>query len=233
MIFNTNILKSALVFSALFFIHGVTFSQNDILELLPGSDKLEYDAITGIHRLSGNVNFKYQGNIMYCDSAHYYERNKVVRAYGHVHINKRDTLNLFCDSLFYNGRNRMAKLWGNVRVRDNEFKLTTDTLDYDAKKGHASYRHGGRVESIISKEVLTSKVGYFHPESKNFYFSHAVDYKGKDMTMTTDTLRYLYSQKTTFFYGPTHIATSDAKMYCESGWYNINTEEGSLQKNAW
>ena len=122
-------------------------------------------------RLLGNVNFLYQGNKMYCDSAHYFEKKQVVRAYGRVHINKRDTLNLFCDSLLYNGKTRKAKLWGNVRVRDNEYKLTTDTLEYDAKASQAIYRNGGRVTSILSQEVLTSQVGYFHPESKNFFFS--------------------------------------------------------------
>jgi lipopolysaccharide assembly outer membrane protein LptD (OstA) len=226
-------LKSALIISALFLISAHTFAQSDVLELLPGSKILKYNEETGVHRLLGDVNFKYQGNIMFCDSAHYHKATKNVRAYGHVHINKRDTLNLFCDSLVYDGRTRKAKLWGNVRVRDSEYKLTTDTLDYDAGKAQASYRHGGRVESTRSQEVLTSRVGYFHPESKNFFFSHDVDYKGKDLSMQTDTLQYLYSQKKTFFYGPTDIQSKDATMFCESGWYNIDTGEGRLSKNAW
>lgn len=218
--------------SAFFLMALKVSAQNNILELLPGSERLEYDKKTGIHKLFGNVNFKYQGNIMYCDSAYYYQKSEVVYAYGKVHINKRDTLNLFCDSLYYNGKTRMAKLWGNVRVRDNEFKLTTDTLEYNAKKSEAFYRHGGRVESIVSKEVLTSKVGYFYPETKNFYFSKNVQYEGNDTKMTTDTLRYLYAQKRTFFHGPTNICTENETMYCEFGWYDTFRDEGSLQKNA-
>lgn len=228
-----NILKSALVFSALFLVKGFAIGQNDILELLPGSELLTFDNKTGIHKLSGNVHFKYQGNVMFCDSAHYHEKNKIVRAYGNVHINKRDTLNLFCDSLYYNGKTRKATLWGNVRVRDNEYKLTTDTLEYDAKKGQAYYKYGGRVQSINSNEVLTSKIGYFHPETKNFFFSKNVVYKGNEMSLTTDTLRYLYSQKMAYFHGPTNIDTKGNLMYCESGRYNTETQEGSLKKNAW
>lgn len=228
-----NILKNALLVSAFFLPALIAFGQGDLLELLPGSERLEYDDRTGTHRLIGNVNFIYQGNKMYCDSAYYFERRNAVRAYGRVHVNKRDTLNLFCDSLYYNGNTRMAKLWGNVRVRDNEYKLTTDTLEYDAKRSQAFYHHGGRVQSILTQEVLTSKVGYFHPESKNFFFSHDVDYQGKNIQMTTDTLRYLYSQKKTFFYGPTNIFMDSTQLYCESGWYNTETEEGTLSKNAW
>lgn len=233
MIAILNNIKSALFISALFLVSLQSFSQDNVLELLPGAKTLEYDEITGIHRLLGNVNFTYQGNVMYCDSAYYFEREKSVRAYSRVHINKNDTLNLFCDSLYYNGANGKAKLWGNVSARDNEFKLTTDTLDYDTKSGQAHYHHGGRVESIVSQEILTSKVGYFHPDSKNFFFSKNVEYKGKDLYMKTDTLQYVYSKKRVYFFGPTDILSKDSKMYCESGWYNTSTEEGSLQNNAW
>jgi len=227
-----NILRSALFIGALFLVSSHVFSQNEI-ELLPGSETLEYDEKTGVHRLIGNVSFIYQGNKMFCDSAHYFEKQRAVRAYGNVHINKRDTLNLFCDSLYYNGKTRKAKLWGNVRVRDNEFKLTTDTLDYDAKKGQAHYHYGGRVESILTQEILTSRIGYFHPNSKNFFFSKDVVYDRPGLHMETDTLQYIYSQKKVFFYGPTDIKTDNSTMYCESGWYNTTTGQGTLRQNAW
>lgn len=224
-------MKSALLGCALFLLPTQSFAQN-ILELLPGAKVMVMDENTHLIRLIGNVNFLYQGNKMYCDSAHYYEKKQMVRAYGRVHINKRDTLNLFCDSLSYDGKTRKAMLWGNVRVRDNEYKLTTDSLEYDAKLSQAIYRNGGKVESILSQEVLTSRVGYFHPETKNFFFSNKVKYKSKEVTMTTDTLRYRYSEQKTYFYGPTNIETQGTKIYCESGWYNIQTEEGELRGNA-
>ena len=92
MIAILNNIKSALFISALFLVSLQSFSQDNVLELLPGAKTLEYDEITGIHRLLGNVNFIYQGNVMYCDSAYYFEREKSVRAYSRVHINKNDTL---------------------------------------------------------------------------------------------------------------------------------------------
>ena len=148
-------------------------------------------------------------------------------------MNKQDTLNLFCDSLYYNSVSKKATLWGNVRVRDSEYKLTTDTLHYNTQKSQAHYHYGGRVESIVNQEVLTSKVGYFYPNSKNFFFSKNVEYNREKLNIKTDTLQYLYSQKKVFFYGPTDIASDSTKMYCESGWYNTETEIGSLMQNAW
>lgn len=207
-------------------------AQNNVLELLPGSDRLEYDEKSGMHRLYGNVNFKYQGNTMFCDSAFYFQKKDQVFAYGNVHINKRDTLNLFCDSLFYDGKTRIAKLWGKVRVRDQEYKLTTDTLTYDARKSVAMYHYGGKVENTTKKETLTSRIGYLYPESKNFHFSKDVKYVSDDLRMTTDTLRYHYGSQKTYFYGSTHIQTAEEKFFCNSGWYQTQTGQAALYDEA-
>lgn len=225
------ILKTALLTGAFFLFPFLFLAQNGMLELLPGSDKLGYNEKTGAHRLVGNVNFIYQGNTMYCDSAHYFDKTQEVRAYGNVHITK-DDINLFCDSLYYNGKVKRAKLWGHVRARDLEYKLSTDTLEYDAKKGQGIYRHGGKIESITSNEVLTSRIGYFNPDTKSFFFSGKVKYKNEDLSMTTDTLQYVYSRQTTYFFGPTNILKGETKMFCERGWYNVESGEGSLIRNA-
>lgn len=207
-------------------------AQNNWFELLPGSERLSYDERSGLERLTGVICFTYQGNIMYCDSAHLKRSTKEIWAYGKVHLNKRDTLNLFCDSLYYNGNTRMAKLWGNVRVRDREYKLTTDTLEYDAKRSQAIYRYGGRIENITTSEVLTSQVGYFHPNTEESFFKGKVVYKGSDLKMTTDTLHYNYLKHRVFFYGPTTILNKKTTLTCSRGWYDVTTEEGVLQGGA-
>ena len=225
--------KIALILGAIFLFSIYSWSQNDILELLPGSYKLSFNEKTGAQKLTGGgVNFVYQGNTMYCDSAYFFDKSNEVKAYGKVHINSNDTLNLFCDSMYYNGRTKKAKLWGNVRMRDREYKLLTDTLEYDAKLKQAIYRNGGRIESILNKEILTSKVGYFYPNTKNLFFSGKVNYRNDSLTMKTDTLRYRYLLKKVYFYGPTDIKSKTYIIHCEKGWFQTETEEGVLQKNA-
>lgn len=238
MIRSIHIVKIALTLSAIFLFPYFGNSQGNILELLPGSDKFEFNETTGIHRLIGNVNFIYQGNTMYCDSAHYKEKLQEVKAYGNVHITK-DAINLYCDSLYYNGTTKQAKLWGNVRVRDQEYKITTDTLEYDANKAVGIYRYGGKIESILENQVVTSKVGHIYTETKDLFFSNKVNYRSKDLRMTTDTLRYNYKKKNAYFFGPTVIFQLDEKTAkalsetrCENGWYNTETNEATLQKNV-
>lgn len=233
MISTKQILQSALLISAFFLSNNCIGQGNNKLKLIPGSEILEYDNKTGITKLIGNVHFTYQSNEMFCDSAFYDSKKNSVRAYGHVHLNKKDTLNLFCDSLYYNDKTRKAKLWGNVRVRDQEYKLTTDTLEYDAKASQAHYHYGGTVSNSINNEVLSSRVGYFHPESKNFFFSHDVKYQSPELQMTTDTLKFHYYANKTYFFGPTNIQNGSTKLYCEQGWYDLESGAGEIVQNAW
>src|SRR5690554_7555129 len=99
-----------------------------------------------------------QDTRLYCDSAYYNLVHHTIRAYGNIHLNKQNTLNMFCDSLFFDTKKDYAKMYGNVRVRNNEYKLTTDSLDYDFKKNVGIYKNKGLITSISSSDQLSSVV---------------------------------------------------------------------------
>ncbi len=224
--------KIALLVGAIFMFSPLVHAQKDWLELLPGATKLSYDSKSDKQRLTGVLSFRYQGNTMFCDSAHVRYKTKELWVYGKVQINKADTLNLYCDSLYYNGKQKRAKLWGNVRVRDREYRLTTDTLEYDAKNTQVIYRNGGKLENSLSSEVLTSQVGYMNPNTEESFFKGNVQYKSPEVTMKSDTLKYNYLYHRVSFFGHCDIKTKDTKMVCSSGWYDVKKEEGVLQQNA-
>jgi lipopolysaccharide export system protein LptA len=225
------IVKIALSLGAIFLFSLSALSQDNLFELLPGAKKIVFNEKTGAHRVIGPLNFVYQGKHMYCDSVHYYEKNDLLFAYGNVHLIK-DEVNLYCDSLRYSGITKLAKLWGHVRVRDLEYKVTTDSMDYNSKTNLGIYRNGGRIESLVSGEVLTSKVGYLYIESKNLFFRGNVKLISKEMQIQSDTLRYEYMAKKVYFAGTTEITNENTKLFCEKGWFNVETEEGQLVKNA-
>ena len=219
--------------SAIFLLGTKALGQRDFKQLVEHANVFLLDDAGETIFLKGNVVFNHDNTKMFCDSARYIIKEDNFKAYSRVNINKKDTLNLFCDSLHYSLKKEIALLYGNVRVRDREYKLTTDSLEYDVKKGAGLYKNGGKINSIISNETLSSKIGYFFPDSKNFTFSKDVVYKSNDYTVTTDTLRFNGFSKIAYFYGPTNIESSTTKMYCEKGWYDANKEEGILQKNAY
>lgn len=207
--------------------------QTNLMELAPGAEKLIYNKETGEHRLIGNIHISFQSNVIYCDSASYFDKQSILKMYGNVHLNKKDTLNLYCDSLHYESKTRKAKLWGNVRIRDRDYKITTDSLDFDAKNDIAIYRNGGKIESTLKKEIIHSKLGYFYPKSKNITLSGNVLFKNTNTTMYSDSIRYHYASKKAYFFGPTKIVRSDqTKIVSEKGWYKLDSEEGVLQSHA-
>ena len=223
-------LKIALVLSA-FFLWTNFSAQTDVLELLPGSRKANYYEANDLMKLEGNVNFKYQGNVMYCDSAYYFEKSKIVQAYGRVHIIK-GKINLFCDSALFHGKKESANLWGNVRVRDVDYRLTTDSLEYFSSNGRAVYKNYGVIKKIGSNEIIRSRVGYFYPDTKNYYFRDSVVYLNDGIRMTTDTLDYDYFNQKTIFLGKTKILKDSVTMICNFGWYDTKINQGYLHGDA-
>ena len=219
------------LFVGAFFLMSNFLAQSDLLKLLPGSRKANYYENNDLLKLEGNVHFEYQGNTMYCDSAYYFEKRRLVYAYGKVHI-IRDKINMFCDSAFFNGKAERAKLWGNVRVRDLDYRLTTDSLEYISTSGRAIYRNYGTIKKIGSNEMIVSKVGHFYPESKNYFFSDSVVYSNDGIRMTTDTLAYEYVNKQTVFNGETTILKDSMTMTCLYGWYNTDLNKGYLHGDA-
>lgn len=200
------------------------------LQLLPGTEKM-YAIQNGVHRLVGTVSFAYQGNTMYCDSAHYNEKAKNVRAYGNVHIQKNG-INLYADSIYYAEKDKYAKLWGHVKARDNAYKMTADSMDYDAKKGRAIFRSAGKIESTVSDERITCQRGYFYPANGSFFFSGKVHYTKADLDVKTDTLQFAYEQQKLYFLGQTQLRNDSTQIYCQKGWYHVQTEAGALYKHA-
>ena len=200
------------------------------LQLLPGTEKI-YAIENGVHRLVGSVSFAYQGNTMYCDSAHYNEKAKNVRAYGNVHIQKNG-INLYADSIFYAEQQKYAKLWGHVKARDNAYKMSADSMDYDAKRGRAIFRSAGKIESTLSDERITCQRGYFYPSNGSFFFSGQVHYIKADLDVKTDTLQFAYEQQKLYFLGQTQMRNDSTQIYCQKGWFDVQNENGALYKHA-
>ena len=71
-----------------------------------------------------------------------------------------------------------------------------------------------------------------YTDAKNFIFGGKVNYKSSDVTILTDTLKFFYQKNLVQFLGPSNIKNKETKMYCEKGWYNTKTEEGTLYKKS-
>lgn len=185
--------------------------------------------MTDVTTAVGNVQFQHNDSKLFCDSALFFRQEEIVHAYGHVQINQGDTVNVFGDSLKYYGKTNLSKMMGNVRFRDNEYKLLTDSLDYDGNLSRGMYRNGAVITSIHQDLKLTSKVGYYFSNTKTFFFKDSVYAEHPSYRLFTDTLEFRTLSSSAHFHGPAtiHMDSADATVYCQKGIYY--TEEDKIQ----
>ncbi|MBL0071123.1 MAG: hypothetical protein IPP34_04585 [Bacteroidetes bacterium] len=202
---------------------------------IDNADTFEGDESLGknVSRLLGNVRFRHQGALMYCDSAYLYQETNSLDAFGNIRILQGDSVQLTGNFLQYDGNSRQAKLTGKVTMTDRQMILTSDVLNYNLGTETADYTDGGKITD--RENVLTSRKGYYFSKEKMLYFRDDVVLTNPKYKVNADTLKYNTLSKTAIFAGPTTInstGTDSSRIYCESGWYNTATEQSLFTNNA-
>ena len=133
-------------------IFNSQFSISQTMVYLERADNLSFDEerIANAQILKGNVVFRHDEALMYCDSAYFYEGTNSLDAFGHIRFVQGDTLKGFGEKLFYDGNTKLARMRRNVilihgREEENPTVLTTDSLNYDRHAGIAYYYSGGEI----------------------------------------------------------------------------------------
>jgi lipopolysaccharide export system protein LptA len=185
-------------------------------------------------RLLGDVQFKHQNALMFCDSAYLYQATNAIDAFGSIRINQGDTLNLYGDLLHYEGDEQLATVDGEeVKLISPDFELTTDRLFYDRLNNVAHYASGGTIVSKNDSNTLVSQIGYFYANQNLFTFKNKVVLENPDFIMRSDTLHYYTSTEVVSFYGPTTITGDSNLIYCENGWYDTRKDQSKYFKHAY
>ena len=200
---------------------------------IDNADLYTYDAkiIANANRLIGNVSFRRNTAMMYCDSAYSYIDSNRFIAFGHVHIVQGDTIHLYGDKMFYNGDLKLAKLTSNVKLVDKSITLTTEALDFDLGSNIGYYNNKGRI--VDTANVLTSVIGRYYSKDNMFLFKDSVVLTNKDFVLRADTLKYNSLSKVAFIVGPTTIAGTKKDggvLYSERGWYDTKKNLAELYK---
>ncbi len=201
---------------------------------LERAENLSFDEerIADAQILRGNVIFRHEEALMYCDSAYFYEGTNSLDAFGHVRFVQGDTLRGFGDKLFYDGNTKLARLRRHVRLvhgreTENPTILTTDSLNYDRAAGVAYYFAGGEVRDSLN--TLTSVRGNYRPDSKQAIFSKEVILTNPKFVLTSDTLLYNTETKVADIISPTEIIyEEETDIHTSRGWYNTQTERSML-----
>lgn len=221
----------ALLTALLLCSNSVLSQQGKRIELL-NADVSEFDQAINAKatRLLGNVKFKHENVIMFCDSAYLYRDDNKLEAFNNIRITQGDTMTLRGKRLLYDGNTRLANVFEDVILQDRKMTLTTSRLDYNMATNIASYQDSARI--IDGENTLTSKLGYYYSNVHDFYFRKDVVLINPKYTMTGDTLRYNSMSKISYFLGPTWIRSAENTIYCENGWYDTDKQTSFFQQNS-
>ena len=199
------------------------------LVFLEHSDSLSFDELRlpDAQILKGNVCFRHDSALMYCDSAYFFERENSLHAFGHVHLLQGDSIEGWGRVLYYNGNTKMARLRRDVRLTDQRAVLTTDSLNYDRQRNIAYYFSGGMIEDSLN--TLTSSWGQYTPDNSQALFRGEVKLVNPNFTLSADTLGYNTETYQADLVGPTTIIyDEETTILSSNGWYNTETEKSTL-----
>ena len=209
---------TALFLSAVF-VPTTSFAQKEVVKLIFAETVRDVEGKANVTQAIGNVHFEHAKTNLYCDSALFFRDTEIIYAYDNVQNNQGDTINLFCDSLKYYGATKLSKLQGHVRMRDKEYKLVTDSLEYDGNSSVGYYENNAVITSINKDLKLTSVKGYYHANSKAFFFKDSVRVKGETYRIECDTLEFRTANSSAHFHGPTDIFMDSSRVECVAGVY--------------
>ncbi|HKK88330.1 MAG TPA: OstA-like protein [Saprospiraceae bacterium] len=221
------------IFMCTLSILGIAQSEQDSTDriIVDYSDLAEYERIGDREQqiLKGNVELHQDSNFMYCQMAQLTGENQLI-AIDEVLIQQTDSVFLFCDSLYYYGNERDAELYGNVSLVNKTYQLFTEELFYELDTRTARYEKSALLTDGDAQ--LISKRGIYYVNDRLAVFSDSVIIIDSNFVLKTDSLEFNTATKICYFTGPTLIQQEEATIYCEAGYYNLNSGEALFTQNA-
>lgn len=200
--------------------------------MLEQCDELSFDKLNGrpYQVLRGNVRFRHEDALMFCDSAYFYDGSNSFDAFGHVRVTQNSDMSMSADSMFYDGNTMLMRVRGNVVLNSGPSHLKTRFLDYNRDLNYGYYYGGGEVDD--QSYHLTSYQGYYYPDSKSYLFKDTVLLTHPDYTIHADSLRYNQNSGRAVVLGPSIIKGKSYTVHTQEGWINTNTNQGKLYRRS-
>lgn len=188
------------------------------------------DSVTQLQTLKGNVKVRQGLSYLYADSLILNERTNFLQAYGNVHINDADSINIYSQYLQYDGQKKIATFKQNVKLTDGTSTLYTDEMDYDTDAKIGTYRNGGRIES--KQTTLYSKQAFYYADIKDVYFYGDVKMSDPEVALASDSLLYNTTSQVATFIAPTTIKSGKSIINTREGYYDLKLKKAKFGKRS-
>jgi lipopolysaccharide export system protein LptA len=190
--------------------------------------ELHKDSLS-IQSLFGNVKLQSDKTIFYTDSLAMNHKDNFIEAFGHVHINDKDSTDIYSDYMKYYVDTKNIIFQKNVQLKDGKGTLTTDELHYDMNLHIGDYYNGGKV--VNKGTTVTSKEGTYYEATKDVYFKKNVRLKDPAYELTADSLLYNSEQQMATFITYTFILDSTGRtIKTREGFYDLKNRRAQFGK---
>lgn len=194
---------------------------------------LEYDEMIDpdIEHYTGDVIFRHQKTIGYCDKADHNRSTNCMEAYGDpIIIVINDSVKLYGKYVIYDGNSRTVSIHNNVILKDKSATLYTDSLFYDLDKEIAYYVQGGKMVSDGNK--LTSEIGQYHTKTNMAYLYDNAKLTNESYQADCEKAAFNTSNETVYFLSRTHLITEESEIFTDRGWYDTKHDITNIAGNA-
>ena len=184
-----------------------------------------------IQSLYGNVKLQSEKTFFYTDSLAMNHKDNFIEAFGHVHINDKDSTDIYSDYMKYFVDTKNIIFQKNVVLKDGQGTLTTDELHYDMNLHIGDYYNGGKV--VNKSTTVTSKEGTYYADSKDVYFKKDVVLKDPAYELSADSLLYNSDRQMATFITNTFIRDSSGRtITTRDGFYDMKNHRAHFTKRA-
>jgi lipopolysaccharide export system protein LptA len=187
----------------------------------PSMRSIYVDSTTTLQTIAGGAIVKQGNTLFYGDSIAVNPTTHVAEAFGHVRIDKNDSVQTTSNYVKYTGTDKTAFLTGDVVLKDGKSTLYTQALDYNLRTGIGNYHNSGKV--ITGKTTIVSKDGTYYEDTKDIFFKNDVVLNDPETHLTTDSLLYNMNTGSSDFYTDSYIKNKQVEIYSSEGHYDMNT----------
>ena len=155
-----------------------------------------------------------------------YSKDNILEAFGNIHINDADSVQVYSEYLKYLGKEKKSYLKQKVKLSDGKGVLTTNELEYDTQFKIGKYFKGGKV--VNKKTVLTSTEGIYYGDTRDVYFKKKVVLTDPEYKITTDTLLYNINTEITNIVARSVIVNGKRTIKAKEGYYDVKNKKGNF-----
>ncbi|WP_298390758.1 OstA-like protein [Hydrotalea sp.] len=178
--------------------------------------------------LVGHAEVQQGKTLFYADSIVLDQKQNILEAFGNVHINDADSVQIYSQYLKYLGKEKKAFLKNKVKLTDGKGVLTTNELEYDTQVKIGNYTTGGKV--VNGKTILTSKEGTYYGDTRDVIFKKNVVLIDPEYKIYTDTLLYNINTNITTFVSPSKVINGNRTILVSDGYYDLKHKIANFGK---